>query len=145
MKIVLRFLFAFFTVLMTIFAVSCSNKLDNQIDVATHIDFEINPNSMEYQELNVTGGWMYLTGSGDSYGIIVYRVTDMDFMAYDRKPFYNSLCPDNRLKVEGLFIVDQCNGWNYSILNGMNMNGDGTHPYWYYAEYDGGGILHIHN
>ena len=146
MKTFLKFSAVFLTVFLTsVFAVSCSNKLDNQIDIKTHIDFTINPYSLQYQELSFTGGWMYLTGIGDSYGIIVYRVNDMDFMAYDRKPFYNSSCPDNRLDVDGLFIKDKCNGYDYSILTGMNMNGDGTHPYWYYTEYDGGSMLHIHN
>lgn len=139
-----KILTVIFVASASIFAVSCKKKLDNQIVINTGIDFSINPNSIEYQELNVTGGWMYLTSHGDSYGIIVCRCQPDQFMAYDRKPFYNSSCPDNRLNVDFPYIVDDCNQQNYLILNGYNMNGDGTHVYWYITEYDGT-ILRIHN
>ena len=115
------------------------------VEINTHIDFTIYPNSIEYQELNATGGRMYLTGSGDSYGIIVYRSQPDEFMAYDRKPvILNDACPNNRLKEEGFYIIDECNDFKYLIINGYNMNGDGTHPYWYITSYDGT-TLRVHN
>ena len=135
----------FFVALTAIIAVSCKNKLHNMVDINTHIDFTIYPYSIEYQELNAVGGWMYLTGSGDSYGIIVYRAQLDEFMAYDRKPVVsNDACPDNRLNVSGFYIVDECNDYKYLILDGFNMNGDGTHPYWYQTTFDGT-ALRIHN
>ena len=87
---------------------------------------------------------MYLTGEGDSYGIIVYRSQIDEFRAYDRKPFYNQNCPDNRLYVDLPYIVDECNGYSYSILDGYNLNGNGTHVYWYYTDFDGT-TLRIYN
>ena len=137
---------AFFLTVMTMLVctVSCDSKLDNQIVINTHIDFTIHPNSLEYQELNATGGFMYLKGNGDSYGIIVYRSQPDEFMAYDRKPFYNKNCPDNRLYVELPYIIDECNNSEYLILNGYNKNGDGTHIYWYTTVFDGT-ELRVHN
>lgn len=137
MRKIFKISMIFFAVSLAVFTVSCDSKLDNQIIINTHIDFTILPNSIEYQELNATGGYMYLSGSGDSYGIIVYRTQPDEFMAYDRKPFYNKNCPSNRLYVRLPYIVDDCNNWEYKILDGYNMSGDGTHVYWYQTEFDG--------
>ena len=87
---------------------------------------------------------MYLTGEGDSYGIIVYRSQIDEFRAYDRKPFYNKNCPDNRLYIDLPYIVDECNNYEYNILDGYNLNGNGTHVYWYQTDFDGS-TLWIHN
>ena len=144
MRKFLKISMIFFVASLAVFAVSCDSKLDNQIVINTHINFSILPNSIEYQELNATGGYMYLTGEGDSYGIIVYRSQPDEFRAYDRKPFYNKSCPDNRLSVDLPYIVDECNHNEYYILDGFNANGDGTHVYWYRMDYDGT-ELHIYN
>ncbi|MBQ2187900.1 MAG: hypothetical protein IKQ09_00395 [Bacteroidales bacterium] len=109
------------------------------------IDFVIYPNTLEYQELNVVGGWMYLTAPLPSYGIIVYKKSYDEFMAYDRKPLINNeSCPNNRLDVDLPFVVDECNDMRYNILDGFNLNGDGTHLYWYQTEFDGT-ALRIYN
>ena len=97
MSKILKISTVFFVALTAIFATSCDKKLDNQIVINTHINISILPNTLEYQDLNTVGGFMYLTGEGDSYGIIVYRSQIDEFRAYDRKPFYNKNCPDNRL------------------------------------------------
>ena len=107
------------------------------------INFSIYPNTPEYQELNDVGGWVYITGGQD--GIIVYRLSLDEFMAYDRMPIItNDLCPDNHLIVDIPYIVDECNSQQYNILNGYNLNGDGSHVYWYQTEYDGT-TLRIYN
>ena len=145
MKTIFRISNAIFAILMVIFVISCHKKPENQIDINVDIDFTIYPNSLEYQELNVVGGWIYLTAPLPSYGIIVYKMSIDEFMAYDRRPLIdNESCPDNRLNVEMPFIVDECNGQTYSILNGFNQNGDGSHVYWYQTEFDGS-ALRIHN
>ena len=144
MRKILKISTVFFVALLAIFSVSCDKKLDNQIVINTHISFSIAPNTLEYQDLNTVGGYMYLTGEGDSYGIIVYRSQIDEFRAYDRKPFYNKNCPDNRLYIDLPYIVDECNNYEYNILDGYNLNGNGTHVYWYQTDFDGS-TLWIHN
>ena len=147
MKTILKISNAIFAILMVIFVTSCNKKLENQIDINIDIDFIIYPNSLEYQELNVVGGWMYLTAPLPSYGIIVYKYSIDEFRAYDRKPLItNESCPENRLVVDEYFpyIYDECNDQSFSILDGMNKNGDGSHIYWYQTEFDGTS-LRIHN
>ena len=145
MKTIFRISNAILVILMLIFVVSCHKKPDNQIDINIDIDFTIYPNTLEYQELNIVGGWMYLTAPLPSYGIIVYKMSIDEFMAYDRRPLTdNESCPDNRLNVDFPYIVDECNNQTYSILNGFNQNGDGSHIYWYQTEFDGT-ALRIYN
>ena len=107
MKTIFKISNAICVILMVFFVISCNKKLDNQIDIDIDIDFTIYPNTLEYQELNVVGGWMYLTAPLPSYGIIVYKETIDEFRAYDRKPLTNNeSCPDNRLNVDLPFVVD---------------------------------------
>ena len=146
MKSIFKISNAFFAILMVIFVTSCKEKkLDNQIEINTHIDFTINIyNGLEYQELQVVGGYMYLHGTGDSYGIIAYRSGINEFRAYDRKPFNTATYPYNRLYVDMPYVLDTCNNQAYYILNGFNANGDNSHIYWYQTIFDGSS-LRIHN
>lgn len=145
MKTIFRISNAICAILMVFFVISCNKKPVKQIDINVDIDFVIYPNTLEYQELNVVGGWMYLTAPLPSYGIIVYKKSYDEFMAYDRKPLINNeSCPNNRLDVDLPFVVDECNDMRYNILDGFNLNGDGTHLYWYQTEFDGT-ALRIYN
>lgn len=99
---------------------------DNPNAPQAYIRFSIYPNTPRYQELNVVGGWMYLTSEAESTsrGIIVYRMTDTEFCAYDRiPPNYPNACTDSqgnttRMIVDLPFVVDHCNNAYYNILNG---------------------------
>jgi hypothetical protein len=88
---------------------------------------------MQYQELNFVSGWLYITSDVESTsrGIIVYRLSDTEFLAYDRiPPNEPDACTDShgnttRLVVEdGMFVVDHCNNAYYNILNGQIIISD---------------------
>ena len=87
----------------------------------------IYPNSMQYYELNFVSGWIYITSDieSTSRGIIVYRLSDTEFLAYDRMPPNEpDACTDSqgnttRLVVDSPFVVDRCNNAYYNILNGQ--------------------------
>jgi hypothetical protein len=87
----------------------------------------IYPNSMQYQELNFVSGWEYITSdpNSESRGIIVYRMSQDEFLAYDRMPpNYPNACTDSqgnttRLVVDFPYVVDHCNNAYYNILNGQ--------------------------
>ena len=117
------------------------------IDINGNVHFTVYPNTIEYQELNAVGGWMYVTGQPftNSRGVIIYRFQWDEFMAYDRHPLLSdSICPDYQLEVSLPFVVDSCHDQKYIILNGFNANGDGTHIYWYQTSFDGTELT-IHN
>ena len=118
----------------------------------------IYPNTMQYQDLNFVSGWVYITSDVESTsrGIIVYRVSNNEFLAYDRiPPNEPDACTDSqgnttRLVVDFPFVVDRCNNAYYNILNGQiiirepdmvpNFPTDGTVVYpliQYHTNYDG--------
>ena len=53
----------------------------------TPVDISININNPSYADLQVPGGWLYL--SGGSMGLIVYRTSMESFAAMDRHCPYN--------------------------------------------------------
>jgi hypothetical protein len=105
----------------------CEKYPENPHRPTTPFRFSIYPNSIQYQEINYTSGWIYLTSEVESTsrGIIVYRQSENEFLAYDRLPPNEpDACTDNqgnttRLVVDFPFVVDHCNNAYYNILNGQ--------------------------
>ncbi len=60
----------------------------------TYVDISINVNNPSYANIQVPGGWVYL--SGGSLGLIVYRSSTDAFVAMDRHCPYQ---PENRCRV----------------------------------------------
>ena len=135
----------FFVASMAIFAVSCNSKPENPNSPEISLNFVIYPNSIEFQELNAVGGWMYVTAPLPSYGIIVYRYHVDEFRAYERMaPNEPYACPNNRLIVQLPFVVDTCLDYKYSILDGSIIEGTGYPLTQYFTQYDGT-ALRIYN
>lgn len=82
---------------------------------------------MQNHDLNFVSDWIYITSDVESTsrGIIVYRQSDTEFLAYDRiPPNEPDACTDShgnttRLVVDFPFVVDRCNNAYYNILNGQ--------------------------
>jgi hypothetical protein len=144
--------------LCSLLLASCGeNDGDDDIPIAP-VNITLDPNSTIYQELNVPGGWMYLDESDGvvppSRGIIVYRLTNEEFLAFERTPPYkpDSCCPPagmvcSRLLVEEYypFVADTCTHSTFLILDGTPVSGPANRSLWqYYADYDGY-VLFIHD
>ena len=142
------------------FGMGCSNNMENPNAPQAVINFTIYPDTdIRYQALKVVSGWMYLTSDAESTsrGIIVYRLSQSEFLAYDRlPPNYPNACNDSqgnttRLVVDYPFVIDQCNNAYYNILNGAilideengwvpNFETQGVHVYpliQYHTMFDG--------
>ena len=136
----------------------CKHYPENPNRPHAYINFSINPNSMQYHALNTVSGWEYITSdpTSDSRGIIIYRMSETEFLAYDRiPPNFPDACTESdgqtkRLVVDFPFVVDHCNNAYYNILNGQlivaepdmipNFPTDGTTVYpliQYRTVYDG--------
>lgn len=131
----------------------CKEHLVNPNYPTGIINFTIYPNSLHYSDLNTVSGYMYLTSDPESTsrGIIVYRLYQDEFLAYDRLPPNepNACCDSQgnctRLVVDFPFVVDHCNNIKYNIINGSIFEGDGIYPLiQYHTSYDGN-ELHIYN
>ena len=109
------------------FLQSCRDVIENPNYPNAYINFTINLNQTEYADLRHVSGFAYVTSDllSTSRGIIIYRLYQDEFRAYDRlPPNYHNACTDsqgntNRLVVEGGFwVVDHCNNAYYNIING---------------------------
>jgi len=92
------------------------------------VDFVIYPNDVQYYHLNTYGGYEYFTGGVN--GIIVYRIDEWNFNAFDRACSYDWKEQASWLYVapDGLRLVDSLCGSTYNILDGNVLQGPATYP-----------------
>lgn len=117
------------------------------------VNIYLEPNSTLYINLNTVGGWEYITSNYPSRGLIVYRISVNDFVAFERTcPHDPDACCDaedgcTRLTVEesGLVIKDSCCESEYLILDGSNISGPSVKPLKQYRTSYDGKTLHIYN
>lgn len=111
----------------------------------TNVDITINVNNPAYADIQVPGGWLYLTGG--SLGIIVYRKTMDEFVALDRHCTYQ---PENLCQV----IVDDtevtardttCCNAAFLIIDGSVSEGPATLGLQQYNTLFNGTSLRIYN
>ncbi|NVN94264.1 MAG: hypothetical protein HXX18_03165 [Bacteroidetes bacterium] len=137
MKKLSFFLFLFFSFF------SCS-KDENETIPYVYVNFSIQPNSTLYQKLNTVGGWEYLTGGYN--GIVVYRQSQDEFVAFDRAcPYdYKNSC---RIVVESSFTttIDSCCGSRFLLNDGSPFKGPASVSLKKYKTYYDGSSLHISN
>jgi hypothetical protein len=123
---------------------SCKKDKGPQIP-NLYVSLNLDISSTIYIELNSVGGWVNITGGYK--GIIVYRVTMDEFVAFERCCSYDPDVEAARVVVDtsGLTLTDAVCGSRFLILDGSVVNGPATQPLkQYHADYDGD-ILHIYN
>lgn len=144
---------SFLALLTFLMMVGCKEPLVNPNYPSGIINFTIYPNSLHEYELNVVSGYKYYTSDPESTsrGIIVYRLSQEEFLAYDRLPPNepNACCDAQgnctRLVVDFPFVVDNCNDIKYNILDGSIVEGDGIFPLIQYHTSYNGNELHVYN
>ncbi len=116
------------------------------------VNIQIYPNTLQYSELNSSGGFVYLTANSPSRGIIVYRIDQSDFLAFERTcPHDPNACCEGtqcaRLVVDDsrLSVSDACCGSVYLILDGSNISGPSQYRLKQYNTSFDGNILHIYD
>lgn len=111
------------------------------------VNIFIDPNSTMYIELNAVGGWVYLTADAPSRGIIVYRLSQDEFMAYERICPYDPDIINARVEVEhsGVTAIDSLCGSRFILTDGQPFKGPATLPLKQYRTAYDGNTLHIFN
>ena len=125
-------------------------KQDNFYDIPnvaiSHHVYLSNPTNFDLQ---VQGGWVYRNAGYK--GLIIYRrymnYDNNDFVAYERAcPLhYSSDCATMKVK-DGLTIVCECDGKEYSLFDGSPYS-DNPSPSvkFYRTTYDGNITIHVSN
>ena len=135
-------------VVLMAFLNACKKGEDPNSDIPyAYINVVINPNSTMYQELNIVGGWLYYPYvNAPSRGLIIYRLSQDQFMAYERTPPVNSnACVDaetgiyTHLVVDEYypFVYDTCSDYSYQIIDGSPISPATIPLKQYYTSYDG--------
>jgi len=134
--------------------ISCDKNDGPEVDPG-YVNISIRPNSTEYIELNSPGGWVYLYANPPSRGIIVYRLNQDEFRAYDRTPTYkpDSCCITEpvvectRIVVDesGILLNDTCSGSQYIIIDGSVNIGPAVYGLYTYNTIYDGEFLYINN
>lgn len=127
-------------ILCAILLSSC--KKDEEAPLA-YVNFTIDPNSPAYGPLNTVGGYAYLTGG--YCGIVVFRTSYTDFVAYERGcPIDNStgveVDPDNPV----IMTCPKCQS-QFVYTDGTPIQGPARSPLRQYNADYSGGLLHIYN
>ena len=123
----------------------CSKQeQQNEIPVVP-VNFVVYPNSTEYLELNVVNGWVAVTGG--YRGIIIFRTSMTEFMAFERACPYDWELTDARIDVEPSWLTTICPSCKskYILTDGTPFEGP-THYALkqYQTQYDGT-LLYISN
>lgn len=134
--------------LMLIFSgifMSCKKDNDQIPDVL--VDIQVNINNPGYFSLQAVGGWMYFDGG--SRGIIVYRRSQDEFLAFDRHCPYQPSNSCGKLNVDSsnnVIAKDDCCGSSFLLTDGSIQGGPATRGMKMYQTYwDGLSILRIYN
>ena len=136
------FLFLFSSIFVILLA-NCRKDQDVIPYVAVDISFSVSdPN---FFDLNSVGGWVYIIGG--SRGIIVYKKSSTEFMAYDRHCTYkpSTSCAKVDVDKSQITAVDSCCGSKFLLTDGSVVSSPATIPLKSYQTTFDGNVVHIFN
>lgn len=134
--------FTSFVILLNI--ASCKKDTDNGVPI-TPVDIYLYTNNPSFVNLNGVGGWAYI--SGGVRGILLYRKSSTEFMAYDRNCTYQSSDPCATVVVDATNILatDTCCHSKFSMYDGSVTQAPAGLPLKIYNTTFDGNVLHIYN
>ena len=127
-----------------VYAVSCKKQSNNNVPLVT-VDIYLYANSPSFINLSAVGGYVYITGG--VRGILLYRKSSTEIMAYDRNCTYQSSTPCATVSVDATRIIatDTCCHSKFSIYDGSVTQGPAAAPLKAYQTTFDGNQLHIFN
>jgi nitrite reductase/ring-hydroxylating ferredoxin subunit len=123
---------------------SCS-KNDNSNIPLVPVNLNLHINDPAYINITVPGGWIYINGG--SRGIIVYRLSNDEFNAYDRHCTYDSSnsCALVSVDISNITGLDDCCGSKFILTDGSVTQGPASLPLKQYNTSFNGSVLSIFN
>ena len=110
-----KFSFSLFVFLFAL--LSCNDEENNNVPL-TQVNINIVLDDPDYLKLKIIGGWEYV--SGGSRGIIIYRLSENDFRAYDRHCTFqpSSTCALVSVDANNITASDDCCGSSFLLQDG---------------------------
>jgi nitrite reductase/ring-hydroxylating ferredoxin subunit len=123
---------------------SCRKKDDLVPNVA--VNFTIFLSDPEFATLQTIGNYVFVTGGVS--GVVIYRYSQTEFVAFDRCCSYK---PSDRCAVlpdttNTLFLKCPCCNSKFSFIDGSVQSGPAERPLTTYeTAFDGNNAIHIYN
>lgn len=138
-------LLAFTGILLIVLACSCGDENPQPEIPDVPVSFVIDPNSTEFLEINHIGGWIYLTGGYN--GILVYRSSMTEFVAFERACPYDFQKDNARIWVETSEITCACPvcASKFILMDGTPFEGPSKAGLKQYQATFDGGLLYVYN
>lgn len=131
-----------FSILIVCSSLSC--KKDNNAVPVVYTDVYLYATDPAFAPLNVTSGYAYVAGG--SKGILVFRKSQTEFIAYDRHCTYKVENGDVvTVDASGLLVVDAACNSKFLITDGSPNQGPAINPLKRYQTAFDGTVLHIYN
>lgn len=138
-----RFLLLSLLAALALLPVACK-KERNDIIPNVYVDIYLYSYDPNFVNLNAVGGWVYITGGVK--GIIVYRRSNTEFMAYERNsPYQPSQGCVVNVESSNVLIEDKCSNSQWLITDGSVTQGPTTQPLKQYHTSWDGTVVHIYN
>lgn len=134
--------------LLIIAAIGCKEKKNESPIPYAEVNISLNLNDARYMELNTIGGFLYLTANYPSNGIIVYRKSFEEYLAFERTCTFEPLGDCCMLYIDDSFTFaeDTCCGSQFLLLDGSPLaEAPAKIPLKQYRTALDGSILHIYN
>jgi nitrite reductase/ring-hydroxylating ferredoxin subunit len=129
----------------SVLAISCKKETPAPEIPFTYVNFSLNPNGTQYLSLNGVGGWETVTGGYK--GILIYRKSINEFMAYERACPYDPLVSGAQIRVDKSAITCTCPicASKFIITDGSPYAGPSHYPLKQYTTVYDGAMLYISN
>ena len=125
--------------------ISCKKETQAPTIPYVYVNFSLNPNGTQYLQLNAVGGWETVTGGYN--GILIYRKSVNEFMAYERACPYDPTVTGAQIRVDKSAITCYCPICNskYVMTDGTPYSGPSKYPMKQYTTMYDGAMLYISN
>jgi hypothetical protein len=138
----------YFLITLAIFFFQGCKKVKNVPVPNVPVEVIINLTLPSYAPLINVGGWCYVTGG--SRGIVVYRRSLDEFVAFDR---HSSATPNESSCVNPIIVsttnalelIDECSSAKFSLYDGSAITGSDFGLRQYQTFFDGNSSLRIYN
>lgn len=135
-----------FIFVLLISVTSCKKKKNNEEYIPyVYVDFYIPISNPQFINLNAVGGWVYVTGG--SKGIIIYRKSNDEFVAYDRHCPYmpENSCSQLKVSSSSTTAIDTCCGSEFLLVDGSVLKQPSSYPMLRYQTLFDGNQLRVFN
>lgn len=130
--------------LIIVVSLSCRKEKPYTIPEAS-VDIYIYTSNPSFISISVVGGWTYV--SGGVRGILIYRKSNSEFMAYERNCTYQSsdACATIVVDKSNIVATDTCCHSEFLLTDGSVLKAPASLPLKVYRNTFDGNVLHIYN